>query len=350
MKTLFRIMLLISIICYSVLGLFVLIPFAKEGSSWGDMPLFAGVIGAALALALIWWLAVGRSLPKALIGWAIVLPPLLAHGATVTSLAMARFEGQRLANTARIENYREQPIVWPGFDGPVGLEVSLELRHATGIDALILPPEIRMGPALDIALEYLSASRTGGSGYLKNYYLDEPAGDLTLLKAVLFQRVFENPGAKHPNYKWTAAVGFSDSDSTALTYFLLPGAVDYLPDRNQICLNSRSYGIVVCVKDQKPDTGCASPNHRRATEPVYSDGRVLSAIWMAAGAYDMTADLGAQFTAALRKHGGLQSNPADWRAIQKRLEPDSLVKAGYGLCPAGADSHTNYRTCYCKAD
>ncbi len=350
MKTFFRVVLLIIIICASVLGLFVLIPFAKEGSSWGDMPLFAGVIGAALGLGLIWWLAVGRSLPKALIGWAILLPPLLAHGATVTSLAMARFEGQRLANTARIENYREKPIIWPGFDGPIGLEVSMELRHPTGIDALILPPEVRMGPALDIPLDDLSASRTSGSGYLKNYYLKEPAGDLTLLKAVLFQRVFENPGAKDPNYNWTAAVEFSDSDSTALTYFLLPGAVDYLPDRNRICLNSRSYGIVVCVKDQKPDTGCASPNHTRAAEPVYSDGHDLSAIWMAAGAYDMTADLSAQFTAILREHGGLQSAPAEWRAIQKRLEPDGLAKAGYELCPAGADSHTNFRICYCKAD
>lgn len=64
MKTFFRIVLLIIIICASVLSLFVLIPFVKEGSSWGDMPLFAGVIGAALALGLIWWLAVGRSVPR----------------------------------------------------------------------------------------------------------------------------------------------------------------------------------------------------------------------------------------------------------------------------------------------
>jgi hypothetical protein len=71
---------------------------------------------------------------------------------------------------------------------------------------------------------------------------------------------------------------------------------------------------------------------------------------MAAGAYDMTADLSDPFTETLRKHAALQSNPADWRAIQKRLEPDGLAKAGYGLCPAGKDSHTNYRICYCKTD
>lgn len=65
MKTFFHIVLLVIIACASVLGLFVLMPFVKEGSSWDDMPLFAGVIGAALGLALVWWLAVGRFLPKA---------------------------------------------------------------------------------------------------------------------------------------------------------------------------------------------------------------------------------------------------------------------------------------------
>ncbi len=64
MKTFFRVVLLIIIICASVLSLFVLMPFAKEGSSWGDMPLFAGTVGAALGLGLIWWLAVGRSVPR----------------------------------------------------------------------------------------------------------------------------------------------------------------------------------------------------------------------------------------------------------------------------------------------
>lgn len=348
MKTAARAVLLVVIVCASTLGVLALLPFAKEGSSWGDMPIFAAAIGTALLLGLVWWLAVGRSLPRALIGWAILLVPLIAHGAVVTSLVMARIDGQRLAETLRIVNYRENPIVWPGFDGPIGLEMSLELRHPSGTDARILPPEIRMGPTLHIPLDKLSASRRSGSGYFKNTYLEKPAGDLTLLKAVLFQRVFANPAVRNPNYKWTPSAEFTRSDRTAVTYFLLPGTVDFIPDQNRICLNSRSYGVALCAKDRKPDTGCASPNHHRITEPVYFKGDGLSAIWIAAGAYDMTADLSSRITATLRKHSSLQSNPAGWLAIQKRLEPEGLAKAGYRSCPAGKDSHTGFRTCYCK--
>lgn len=349
MRTVALILLFLIILCASAIGLFAALPLVKEGSSWGDLPILFGVAVAALFLGFVWWLAVAKSFKAALIGWAVLLLPLIVHGSIVVSLLIARFEGQRLAKTVRIGDYQEKFILWPGFDGPVGLEVTLDLHHSEGIDAMILPPEIRMGPKLDIPRDKLSVSLTNGSGYLKNAYLEGPAGDLTLLKTVLFQRVFENSASKNPNYKWTAAMRFANSDRTVLNYFLLPGTVDYLPDRNRICLNSRSYGIPKCAVEKKPATGCVSPNSKRKAEPVYSESRNLSAIWMAAGAYDMTADISEQLTAIIRKQSRLQSNPDEWRAIQKRLEPLGLGKAGYKLCPAGKDNHTSFRTCYCKS-
>lgn len=342
-------LLFLIILCASAFALFAALPFVKEGSSWGDWPIFAGVLGAALFFGLVWWLAVGKSFKAALLGWAVLLVPLIVHGSMVASLVHARFEGQRLAKTVQIVDYKERSILWPGFDGPVGLEVRLELRHADGIDATILPPEIRMGPKLDVPNDKLSASLTSGSGYLKNTYLEEPAGDLTLLKTVLFQRVFENAAAINPNYKWTAASRFANSGRTFLTYFLLPGTVDYLPNLNRVCLNSRSYGISECSGDRKPETGCVQAHSRRKSEPVYSQGHDLSGIWMAAGAFDMTADISKQLTTKMRQRSRLQARPEDWRILQKRLEPLGLAKAGYGLCPAGKDSHTRFRTCYCKS-
>jgi len=286
--------------------------------------------------------------PGALVGWAILLLPLAAHAWMVASLALARFEGQRLAKSVRIENYREAPIVWPGFDGPIGLQATFELHHPAGTKALILAPEIRMGPTVAIPLDRLNASLTSGSGYLKNTYLDRREGDLTLLKPVLFQRVFENRAARNLNYRWTSSVPFSDSTKTAMTFHLLPGAVDYLPSQSQICLSSRSYGVPACRTGQKPDAGCASHDHVRADEPVYYKGKDLSAIWMAAGGYDMTADLSRPLTAALRAHSRLQGDPAGWQAMQKRLEPAALEKAGYRICPPGRDVHTAFRICYCR--
>lgn len=145
MMTILRIVFFIALLCLSALGLILLLPFAKEGSSFGDLPIFAGVVGAALTLAVLWWLAVGRSIGKALIGWTVLVLPLVAHGGMAGALLFAHLEGPRLANEIHIESYREAPLIWPGFDGPVGLRITLELTHPRGADALILPPEIRMG-------------------------------------------------------------------------------------------------------------------------------------------------------------------------------------------------------------
>jgi hypothetical protein len=347
---LLRVIFLLLIGCVSALGLVLIIPFVKEGSSWGDMPILAGMVGVALLLGLGWWLAVGRSLAKAMIGWLILSIPLIAHGSAMVSLLLARYEGWRLADTVEIRNYKETPILWPGFDGPIGLEVTLELHHAAGIKALILSPEIRMGPVLSVSREKLSASQTSGSGYLKNSYLDRPLGNLTLLKSVLFQKVFENPVAESPNEKWLSSRRFSESEVTPLAYALLPGTVDYLPDPKQICLNSRSYGIALCTAEQKPEMGCASKNYSPVTDPIYNLGSNLSALWIAAGAYDMTADLSSKLDAILRHESILQGKPTEWTEIQKRLEPKGLAAAGYRLCAPGPDSHTAFRTCYCLDD
>lgn len=349
MATAFRVLLLIALVGLSAAGVLAWLPLGKEGASWSDLPIILGAAGGALFLGLVWWLAAGRRIGWAAIGWAILLPPLLAHGSTAVFLVLARIEGPRLAQSVRIESIRETAIVWPGFDGPIGIELSLELTHAAGATALILPPEIRMGPDLEIARDLLSASMTGGSGYLKDDYLEQPVGNLTLLKPVLFQRVFETPAPQNPNYRWESSVPFDPLGKTRLTYFLLPGTVDYLPDRSRICLDSQSAGISPCAQEQKPDSGCASPNHVRVTDPVYAEGADLSALWIAAGGHDLVADLSGALAAALRRNSGLQGRPSDWTAIQQRLEPAGLTRAGYALCPPGPDSHTDFRTCYCKA-
>lgn len=348
MKTAFLAFLFVFMLICSAFFLLLALIYGKEGASWGDLPTFAGVVAAGLGLGFLWWWGVGGRFWATLLGWAVLLPAVFAHGWMAGAILYARFEGERLANTARIETYREKPILWPGFDGPVGMEINLELHHAPGIDAGLLPPEIRMGADFFIPNDKLSATQTTGSGYFNDYYLDRKIGDLTLLKPVLFQRVFENPTAKDQYYKWNAYTRFDASGVTLLTYHLLPGAVDYVPDVNRICVNSQSFGVTLCATGEKPASGCASPNTRRVTQPVYTDGEDLSAIWYGAGAHGMTADLSGKLTAALRRHSSLQASPAAWTAMQKRLEPAGLAKAGYELCPAGDKSHTTGRTCYCR--
>ena len=62
----------------------------------------------------------------------------------------------------------------------------------------------------------------------------------------------------------------------------------------------------------------------------------------------MVADFSPQLTETLRRWSRLQGAPERWTAMQKRLEPEGLGRAGYDLCPPGPKSHTAYRICYCR--
>ncbi len=196
LKTFGRILLFLVIVAVSGVGLLAQFPGMKEGISQEELPFYLGGVVLFAVLGAVWWWAVGRSLAKAVPVWIVLAIPTLAAGATVISLVVANLEGGRLARSVAIENFSEAPIRWPGFDGPVGLTLRFELVHPTGQSALILPPEIRMGPALEIPRHLLSASRTAGSGYFKDRYLEAPVGALALLKTVLFQRWYENHQAE----------------------------------------------------------------------------------------------------------------------------------------------------------
>lgn len=330
------------VLCLSAaVGLILLFPGAKEGYAWSDLPLLLGNAGVLFALAGLWWLIAGRSIRKAAAGWVVLGIPIALTLAVIALLLVARLHGARLAAQARIESYAEAPILWPGFDGPVGMEVTITLRHPDGVDALILPPEIRMAPALAIPADRLHATRTNGAGYFKDYYLEEKTGPVTLLKSVLFQKLYPNRFAGRR---------FEHGGVTKLRYHLHPGTIDLLASRDRLCLASRSAGVPRCARGVKPQTGCLKDGWPQVTDPVYSAGGDLTALWLAAGGNDMTADFSPQLTEALRRNSALQNDPDAWRAMQRRLEPDGLVRAGYRVCPPAPDTHTAFRVCYCRGD
>jgi hypothetical protein len=338
-----------AIVAVSGVGLLVQFPGMKEGISQEELPFYFGGMVALAVLGAVWWLAVGRSVAKALPIWIILAIPTIGAGATAVSLIVAGFEGSRLARSVSIENFSETPIHWPGFDGPVGLTWRFELVHPARLSALILPPEIRMGPAVEIPRNLLSASRTTGSGYFKDGYLVTPVGPLALLKTVVFQRFYENHQARQEYQKWTSALRFDAAGRTQIVYNLHPGMVDYLEGPAHLCLSSRSPGIPRCAAGQAPKRdGCRPRNRAEPTMPRYHTGGDLTALWIAAGSGDMIADFGPVLTATLRAESRLQADTAAWTAIQKRLESERLRQAGYRLCPSGDTSHTASRVCFCR--
>jgi hypothetical protein len=348
-KLVLRIVVFIALVAAAGVGFLLLFPGLKEGMSQEELPALIGGIGALLLLGLVWWLVCGRSLKLSILGWLVLALPTALGLSQAGQLIAADIQGRRLAAAVAIEAYQEAPILWPGFDGPVGLTIGFDLVHPTGVTALILPPEIRMAPELDIPRDKLNATQTSGSGYFKDYYLDQSVGDLTLLKAVLFQRLYENDSFERDYEKWVSAYQFTPGSRTHLVFHLLPGTIDYLVSPERLCLSSQSFGLRVCDPAEDPKDGCASANWRRVTQPIYAEGGDLSALWIAVGAADMVVDLGPVLTATMRAESRLEGDPTGWTAMQKRLEPAGLADAGYRLCPPGEDSHTAFRTCYCRA-
>lgn len=341
MKRAARVLAFIVLCLAAAAGLVLLFPGAKEGYDWSDLPLLAGNAGALFALAGLWWLIVGRSMRAAAIGWVVLAIPIALTLAVIVQLLAARMHGEQLARQVRIESYSEAPILWPGFDGPVGLEVTMTLRHPEGVNALITPPEIRMAPAVDIPADRLYATRTNGAGYFKDYYLAEKTGPVTLLKSVLFQKVYPDRFATRK---------FEPGGATKLRYHLLPGTVDLLESRDRLCLMSRSAGVPRCARGVKPETGCLKDGWPQVAAPVYSTGNNLTALWLAAGGNGMFADFSGRLTEALRRNSTLQNDPEAWRAMQRRLEPEGLAHAGYRVCRPAPNTHTSSRVCYCRGN
>ena len=346
MKTFGRSLFCITIILLSGLGLLGLLPFAKEGMSQDLVPTLLGGAAAFLVLGALWWRVVSRSLVKAIPVWIVLAVPCLAYLAAAGALLWAQYKGTRLAAAASIENYSEEPILWPGFEGPVGWRISFDLRHPEGAAGLIVPPEIRMGPTLEIPRDVLSASRTGGSGTFKSSFLPQNSEPLALLKTVLFQRLYENPDAKQPYAAWTSARRFGGGDRTQLVYNLHPGVLDFLATPARFCLAAWAPGIEDCPAGARAEDGCRLRG--RAVTPVGHRGSELSALWAAFGTNDMVADFSPLLTQTLRRESRLQNDPAAWQAIQKRLTPENLLARGFALCPAGENSHNSHRVCFCR--
>ncbi len=312
MKVFGRIALLV-VLCLSALAAAgMLLPLIKEGASWSDLPLSLGAVAGLAVLGALWWMVSGRSLRRAAAGLIIVGLPLIAHVLVGGGMIAGRLMGLMLPGQVSIANYRETPILWPGFDGPIGLEVRLDLEQPFWAGGLVHGPEIRMGPFIDVPDDKLSATHTSVGGYFKDYYLKRKVGPLVLLKPVLFQKVHT------PSH---ATKRLADDSPTRLTYYLYPGTVNYLESPAKLCLANHTAGIPKCAAGSDEKSGCAPRNRILERRPVYEVGADLSALWQVAGGSGMIGDLSRVMTDALRKNSALQGDQAAWTALDKRLEP-----------------------------
>ncbi len=339
MRLALRILGLVVIALISAAAMLLQFPSMKEGYSLEEIPFFAAGGFGLIAIGVAWWWGSGKNFGWAVPAWIVLAPPALSALVVSWQFMQARFDSETATAAARVTAYQESFITWPGFDGPVGIRVAFEVSVPEWAAGLVYPPEVRMGRALDIPLEDLASTVTSGSGYFKDRYIDAKVGQLTLLKTVLFDRSVP-PGSNHPTLERGGAA--------RLRFDLHPGIIASVDGSAKICLADDAVGLPDCAEGRDPRSGCIRKRRRRAPRPIYTDGADLSVLSFVAGRHDLRIDLSRELTRALRETSRLQGDPAAWTAMQRRLEPPGLARAGYGLCPPGPHSHTGYRVCYCR--
>jgi hypothetical protein len=295
-----RIALVVVLLALAVLSLLFLLPSLKEGYDVEELALFGAVLLGLIALVGLAWLGL-RGKPALLaVSLAGLSLPLVAYSLLVADIAVDEWRGRQLSRSVRILSLRETPIEWPGFDGPVGVRLEIELQHEVRIPGNLYAPKLRMaGPALPTRRDYFFGPAFGG---IDNAFLQAP--------------VFQNVGKPGEPLELNGS-------PARLSFDLYPWKVQRYEAGRKLCFG-------------KWDAERVLPS---------APGEELAACWMFAGRGGAYVDMSAPLTEALRARSRFQGKRAEWEALLGRLEPAGL--AAHGFAPCG-DAQAGER-CYCAA-
>jgi len=279
-------------------ALLFLLPWLKEGYDVHELPLFTGIAAGLALLALVFGRLTRTTPALCATGLALLLPALAAYVLICARLAWNETQGRRLARTVRVERLAEAEIRWPGFDGPVGLRIEVDLSHAVRRPGALFPPKLLMGSRpLDRRAYFFGVFDDWARGFL----------------AV-------------PLFQDSPSPGLESGSPTRLAYELYPGLVH------------RAVPSEVCLAE---GPARAEPGHI-----VYAEGGDLTASWLFVASGGLSVDLSTPLTEALRRESRFQGRPHEWQALLQRLEPRGLEGAGFKPC-VSPPPHAG-AVCYCR--
>jgi len=291
-----------------VVGLFALLWFlvgAKEGGDIGSD--FLGWV-FSIVLLFFWGLIFKNSetrYQKILSGTGVLYFTILSffYSGVLFPNLWNHFKSPSMPEQARIENFKETQIVWPGFDAPAGIRIEFDLIHSASVTGVFTRPILWMGPQKERSdkSHYYDA-------FLNNKYF--------VVDQNLLDSDYQVIVRLEPVLNVSKAPRLNKSSSIKLAYELYPTTLAAQVDSSHLCIGNQSYGM---IKDRK-------------VEPIYNRGTRLNSVWIFLGSRELEVDMSPVLTAAVHEHSSLQNNPELWEKMHKQLEPNNLTQAGFQEC------------------
>ena len=289
--TALRIVALIILCLVALAALLFAFPSLKEGYGTEELPLFSGLAGGLALCGFAWWWLCGRRDSKLFrAGLLVVGLPFATYSYLSGKTLYDELIGRQMARSLSISNYREQPIVGPGFDGPVGLAIEFDAQHSIDRSGNLYSPVIAMVPQLSYALYFRDYSRA------------------QLMTPIMQQRTLPSLNVSPTHFR----------------YELYPSPVQRVMDGR------------LCIKEQKYMPPSLQPHI----------GESLSGGWFLAAHSGAIADFSPQLSEAVRSGSSLQGKPDEWRRMFARVSPEGLTAAGYRPCEQQKPGWND--VCYCR--
>jgi hypothetical protein len=229
----------------------------------------------------------------------LALQPLFVYSNLSVWLGFNYWYGRRLERQTHITSLQATSIVWPGFEGPVGVRIEMELVHPKGLDVTLLPPKIAMTEMRDLTAQ--------------QYFSFLSATQRESLAVPLFPIGREPPRDV-----------LRDSP-TKLVYELYPAAIYQMENSQRVCLWKD-------FAEAKLDTNTT----------------YLGASWYFITKGGANVDLSRQLIERIRASDPFRSmTQAEWTAMLRRIKPPGLIRAGYEKCPGSNPQNTD-QSCYCR--
>lgn len=151
-------------------------------------------------------------------GLFLTLSPLLYFFWVGGSAVLDSAQLYTFSRSIEIENYRETPILWDGFDSPVGLRITMDVSYPFQVDGHFRPPKVVTGISAQ-------AVKEGGNEKYWDYCVEVARDGLGCLTSPLWP----NP-----------AFDILDSESvTTVAYELYPANLYYRESNDKVCLRKR---------------------------------------------------------------------------------------------------------------